>query len=103
VLVQAPLVGGWGGQQVRDWDNATRKALSCAVQPRTTAEFTDQRQATSTDLVLHCSPDAGVRAVDRFEYGGHTYEVEGEPALHRMGGRPDHLEVVLNRIAEEAA
>jgi hypothetical protein len=101
VLVQAGLVSGWGGQQVRDWDNATRKTIACAVQPRTTSEFTDQRQATSTDMVLHCGPEVALRAVDRIEYGGHTYEVEGEPAVHRSFGRADHIEVVLNRIAEE--
>jgi hypothetical protein len=101
VLVQAGLTSGWGGQQVRDWANAARKTIACSVQPRTTTEFTGQRQATSTDMVMHCPPDVGLRAVDRVEHAGHTYEVEGEPAVHRSHGRPDHIEAVLNRIAEE--
>lgn len=100
VLVQAALTDGWGGQRVRDWDNATRTDWPAAVQPRRTTENTAQAQVTTTDKVAFLAPECPVAAVDRIEWGGHTYTVQGEPALHHMQGKPDHIEVLLERIAE---
>lgn len=101
-LVQADLVTGYGGRQVRDWANATRTSHAAAVQPLTGRENTAGRQVTYTTRNLHCDAYVPLRAVDRVEHDGKTYEVEGEPEIHYMGGRPDHIEAMLN-LVEEAA
>lgn len=102
-LVHAPLVTGYGGQKVRDWPNATRTYLAAAVQPRRGTEQTTGMQVTTTSKTVHCAPDAGVAAVDRIEWRGATYEVSGEPETHYSGGMADHLEFIIELIAEAAA
>lgn len=101
-LLQAALVAGYGGQQVRDWANATTTTIAAAVQPRSSVELVDGRQVTTTGLSMHCAVDSGLRAVDRVVWRGTTYEVDGEPLTYSIGGTADHIEVSLQRVEEAA-
>lgn len=98
--VRAALVEGFGGQQVRDWPNATRLVMVASVQAVTVTEDDTDRQVTTTSKRMNTGVE--VLVTDRVEWHGNTYEVEGvEPAY--VTGRFDHYEAALNLIEEAAA
>lgn len=103
VVVHAPLTtGGWGGQQVRDWANATRTTVSAAVQARSVTEQATGREIITTDKRVHLGGAVAITEVDRVEWRGGTYEVTGvEP--HFQQGRMDHLEVTMTLWQEPSA
>lgn len=101
-LVQAPLVDGYGGSRVRDWPNATRKVYAGSVQAQSGREDESGRQVTTTDKNLWCAPSVPITAVDRVEWNGGTYRVDGKPEVHYQQGMPDHVEAVLVETEEQA-
>lgn len=102
-VVHAALVTGYGGQLVRDWDNATQTAVSAAVQPSTTREYTSGQEVVVSALRVHVPPGTSVEAVDRVVWGGDTYWIDGAPELHFMQGTSDHVEFTMRLVEEPAA
>ena len=45
-------------------------------------------------------PDADVRHLDRVEWRGQAYEVDGAPVLHGHGRHLAHLTFVMKRVTE---
>jgi len=101
VIVNASLVAGYGGQEVRDWPNATRTTVVASVQPDLRHQSTEEvsrTDAATTHWRTFCGPSAPVGAFSRIEWNGHTYEIVGEPELWKASGRPHHLELRMNRV-----
>lgn len=103
-VVRAPLVSGYGGQQVRDWEAASRWTYDgCNVQADTSQEFTDRRDVTVTRWRANLPADATVEPADRVEWErrpGWTFEVYGDPELLLSRGIPHHVELVMTRVVE---
>lgn len=101
VAVNAGLVAGYGGQEVRDWDNATRATVPASVQPDLRHQSTEDLSRTDA-AVTHwrtfCGPSAPVNAYTRIEWNGHTYEIVGEPELWKVSGKAHHIELRMNRV-----
>lgn len=100
-LVRAPLVAGYGGAEVRDWDNATRTVLPGNVQPVSTTEDGDARQTTVSRWRAELNVEPTVLATDRVEWEGLVLEVDGEVELHKdRRGRPHHRTLLLRRAVD---
>ena len=107
VILDAPLVDGYGGQRVRDWDNATETTVSAAVQPVSArqiaaTEIDSARMVVISGQNVHVPPGTDVDATMRVRWGGDVYWVEGPPDVHRMFGVEDHIEFVMRLIEEPA-
>lgn len=105
VIVDAPLVDGYGGRRVRDWANATRTTVSAAVQPVSArqiaaTEMNAGRMVVISGQNVHVPAGTAVDATMRVEWGGDTYWVEGPPDVHHMFGVEDHIEFVMRLIEE---
>lgn len=92
--------GRYGAEQ-RDWSAAATTTISgVSVQPVAATEATVDREYTATHLNLFAPPGTDLLATDRVVWRGVTYEIDGEPATwYDLGGRADHLEAVLKRMA----
>lgn len=70
----------YGTNDEQDWATATSTTVAgCSVQPARSEEFTTDREAYTTRMTAFLPPSADVRADDRLEWDGETYEVEGDP------------------------
>lgn len=80
--IRAPLVGDRYGNQVRDWDNATRVDIpGCGVAPRTSGEETEQgRQGVIVGIAVYAPAGTDIGPHDRLDVRGEVYEVDGEVA-----------------------
>jgi hypothetical protein len=86
--LRAPLVGDRYDNQVRDWPNADRLDITpCVVEPVAAPELNDgtARDAVARRWFVSGPPGADVTAVDRVEFGGVTYAVDGEPLQFAVG------------------
>ena len=98
-VLRAPLVSSRGGQ-VRDWAQAEPHAIGgCLLQESSTD--TPDRTGRASNVTVSCDLflpiGADIRAGDRVEHGGATYEVVGAPLQKRSPfGRCDHT---LARLA----
>jgi hypothetical protein len=101
VIVHANLTTGYGGAQVPDWANATRVTVPCDMEPmrRITETVNSAGTLSVIDKRLHCPPDTVITTLDRVEWRGGTYEVNGIEE-HTMAGRLDHFEALLTRFLE---
>lgn len=98
--VRAPLVTGYGGQKVRDWDNADRAAdIPGEIQFERSTEYVDNRQVTVSRWVLRADPAADLLPTDRVEQHGDTFEIDGDAPVLRHRGIPHHIEAVLRKVA----
>lgn len=92
-VTRAPLVSSRGGQ-VRDWDKAKSHTIGgCSLQESTTD--TPDRTGRASNVTVTCDLylpyGADIRAGDRVEHGGATYEVVGAPLQKRSPfGSCDH-------------
>lgn len=98
-VVRAPLTADRYGNQVRDWENATRTTVTGVnVQPATSEEATDDRQVSVSGWEMQTSEgvDLDLLATDRVEYDGMTLEVVGKvgrwpspwgPGVHHVEAR----------------
>lgn len=87
------------GNTVDDWDEeaTTTSQLQVWVDHRRTVEQRDGRDVTVTTLLL-ITNELGVAAIDRFAWGDHTYEVDGEPAVVYTPAGPHHVEAALRLV-----
>lgn len=101
VILRAPLVEGYGGQLVRNWDEAVPGVALVNMQPESTTEVTDSRQLTITRWRCFGPADLDLLATDRVQWTDLTLEVDGE--LERWGrrGRPQFVKAVLKIASEE--
>lgn len=101
-LLNADLVDGFGGQRVRDWDNATPTPnVACSIQPATTSEDTDRRHTTTTAWAFYCPPGEPFDDDTRVEWDGLTLDVDGEVGVWKRRGRAWRLEATLKKIDDE--
>lgn len=102
IRIRAPLVTDRYGNQVFDWDNATRSEVSgCGVAPRTSDEETETgRQGVIVGITVYVPAGTDISAHDRMEVRGEVYEVAGEVADWRspFTGWAPGLVVNLRRV-----
>lgn len=69
------------GTQVLDWENPQEFTVSgCSVQPNTTTRDFDGRAIQVTeDWTLYAPPGSDIKAGDRIEWQGLTFEIDGAP------------------------
>lgn len=103
VVVHAPLVedttGANYGNPYLDWSAATRTTVEgVTVQPLPAAELVDpSRDAVVTRYTLIAPADTALDAVDRVEWQGIAFEVDGAPMIWRTGVL-DHVEAILQMV-----
>lgn len=105
VRVRAGSTTTRAGDQVEDWSDGAVDRLSVPdinVQPFTTEELVaDTRDLLTTDRRLYSAPGTNpdLTGRDRFEFGGDTYTVIGEPAqwADPLRGGVHHLEALLRK------
>src|SRR5690606_23597160 len=70
--IRAPLVTDRYGNEVRDWDHATRlDILGCGIAPRTTDEETELgRQGVIVGIAVYAPPGTDIQPSDRMEVRG---------------------------------
>lgn len=92
-----------GGNEVEDWSNPTRTPVGeLAIQPETQAEDGDAtRVLVAGRWHIHSAPgtDPDIRAADRIEWNGQTYEVQGDVARWPAPepGAVHHVECIISR------
>lgn len=87
----------YGTGTVLDWDAATGAVVEgCSVQPAPADEFTIDRDTFTTRWVAYAPSDADITALDRIEWNGDTYEVDGD-VLRWEFGALSHIVVNLRR------
>lgn len=106
IVLNAPLVTGYGGQEMRDWEHAVPTRVVAEVQPVATmsgaTEDIDRRDLTITRWHMHTPAAAPIDAASRviWDDPDRPMEVDGEVALHRLRGADHHLEVNLRRVTD---
>lgn len=109
-VLNADLIDGYGGQETRDWNNATATTIPCNVQPDSGEEDTDRRETTITRWRLFCGPTAPLSAFSRVRWAGalepdgstpSDLEVDGDVEVHSLRGRRHHLEARLKRVSDD--
>lgn len=90
------------GATVADWDAATRTTIEgCALAPRREGEDrTMGRQGVIVGWTLYTPPGVDIRATDRIEARGETYEIDGEPGDWRRPSTDQAIgvELALRRV-----
>jgi hypothetical protein len=88
------------GTDVRDWSGslAEHTIAGCSVQPLTAQEILANRDAVQVQWRVYAPAGADVEATDHVAFGGHEYEVVGEPLRWPSPtGGLDHVELLLSR------
>jgi hypothetical protein len=66
------------GNTILNWGAASSTAIvGCGVQPLDGSENVLGRDAVTTLLKLYAPPEADLLSSDRIQYGGATYEIDG--------------------------
>ena len=79
-VLEAPLVTGQYGRQVRDWDSATTTAVSgVTVDIASASESTGAQDQTTTQARAFLPRGASISAHARVVWAGRTWEVDGVP------------------------
>jgi hypothetical protein len=79
VLRPGQVAADYGNRTTLDWSNPARTEVSgCSVQPAPSDEFTVDRDTFITRWQVFAPDTADVRATDRIEWNGHTYDVDGD-------------------------
>lgn len=95
-----PVDYGTGTQP--DWTvpPATRTTVTgCSVQPAPASEFTIDRDTFTTRWQVYAPSSIDVSPLDRIEWQGDTYEVDGDPLRWDFGSL-SHVVLTLRRSAE---
>lgn len=82
------------GSKVLDWDNAeTHQLAGCSVQPSTsTRDFDGRTVQVTEEWALYAPPNSDVKAGDRIEWNGSTFEIDGAPMPWASpSGRVSHV------------
>ena len=81
------------------WTDTERTVDHCNMQPMSSTEVIEGRAQTITRMRLAGPPDMGLKATSRVRFQGVTYEVDGEPGVHRsIAGLLDHTEAILMEV-----
>lgn len=100
--LRAPLVADEYGTpaSMRDWDNAVETSIAgCFVQPLSSDERTDGREASIERMQLFAPVGTSLEAADRVRFDGALYEIVGPGRVWTsvLGGT-DHVEATLRRV-----
>lgn len=93
-------VDGYGDSSV-DWATPDQlPILARGIEPVSSSEDNDGRQAVITGLRVYLPAGSDIRAGDRVAVRGSTWEVDGQPADWRspMGSSLGGLVVALNQV-----
>jgi len=108
VRVRAGVRTDRGGNESADWSAAavTRETFDrVSVQPSSQTETTDQVSTVRISgyrVISEPGTTPDITALDRIEYRGHTFAVEGEVALWPDPDGDDHIELGMRRIGGAA-
>lgn len=92
-----------GGNEVKDWSNPTRTDVDqLSIQPETQTEAGDATRLVVTgrwQVISAPGTAPDVRASDRIEWNGQTFEVDGDvaPWPGPDPGSTHHVEFILSR------
>lgn len=98
VTILTPTIGQdrYGGTAKTGWSSATVKGW---VSQSSRSEANDLREAQVGTWVLFLHPDATIDGLDRVQWEGITFEVDGPPnPAHRPGSGLHHYEVPLRVV-----
>lgn len=79
---------------VDDWSTATRTEIAAYVEQQNRTELRDGRDTLVSGWLLMTN-ELAVTSRARFEWDGHTFEVDGEPSKPTTPDGPHHLEARL--------
>lgn len=99
----APLIGGYGGQEIRDWDNAEETLWPADVSPVSTPdEQENARDFTTARWWLHAPAGVLIDYASRviWDDPAEPMAVEGEVQVAHSNGHPHHLEALLVRAKD---
>ena len=84
--------------KVADWENPTRVSYPAKLQRLDVAELIAGEQTPVSHWLVFLPPEADVRATDRGEADGKTFELVGPPEVLRTPQGIDHLEARLTLV-----
>lgn len=99
-LVRAGSTESRYGDSVKDWASSTSTTSKGWVSQRAREEVLDGREAQTTEWVLFLPAGTDVTGLDRVEWEGLTFEVDG-PANDAWSPRMNavhHIEINLRRV-----
>ncbi|GAA3727355.1 hypothetical protein [Streptomyces tremellae] len=81
------------------FEEARTDWVRCTMQPVDSVESVDGRDQVVTRWRLSGPAAMGLAVLDRIEWQGQAFEVDGEPGVHRsFGGLLDHTEAMLRKV-----
>ena len=100
VIRSAPLATDVYGNQVPDWASATSRTAAAYVRPAPASENVADRNAVEAQWQVHTN-DLAVTALDRVDFDGETYEIDGQPLIWKVDpeGATGHAKFLLRRVA----
>lgn len=106
-IVRATMVTDRYGNQVKDWENATRTTTKGwvsqqgAVGRPASLENIEMREAEVSSWMVYLMPNEDVTPYDRIEWEGISFEVEGPPnPAYSPRTRSVHHKEVRVRVVE---
>jgi hypothetical protein len=98
-ILTAQTVENRYGRTEKDWSlTPTSSVVKGWVSQTSRSEVTGEREAQVASWVLYLHPDATITGLDRVEWEGITFEVDGPPNPARTPGVLHHYEVPLRVI-----
>lgn len=85
----------WGDTVAGD---ARAPVPGCFWQPVSSSEQLNAADTVEVIARLFIPAAADVKATDQIEFEGHTYAIEGRPALHHTPAGPHHYELELRDV-----
>lgn len=87
------------GSEVPDWSDAKKTTVTgCSIQPASTSLSQDGRVLGINDGWTAYVPEGtDVKAGDRIEFDGETYDINGEPRKWTGPSRTSHIQLNLIR------
>ncbi|WP_433145071.1 phage head completion protein [Actinomadura nitritigenes] len=101
-IVRPLLVTGYGNAVTYGWGpDASRTTVEACVEPNGTGEATGGRDTVTVHIRVFLHPGTEVKATDRIEWNGRTYEIDGEPQRwpDPTGGGEHHVELTATYTA----
>ncbi|MDT0381430.1 hypothetical protein RM572_21970 [Streptomyces sp. DSM 42041] len=82
------------------WETTETVVPGCNVQPMSSTEVVEGKAQVITRWRLAGPRGMDLKARDRVRYGDRTFEVDGEPGVHRsFAGVLDHTEAILMEVS----
>ncbi|MGW5737015.1 MULTISPECIES: phage head completion protein [Streptomyces] len=93
------MVRGEDDRGNETWTPTPVDVSGCNVQPMSSTEVIEGKAQVVTRWRLAGPKDLGLKASDRVQFDGRTFEVDGDPGVHRsFGGVLDHTEAILMEV-----